>query len=48
MVTLYSFIAFFIVGVMWGCSDAFMEFGSKYKEGTTLNDQKINSDSDAK
>lgn len=29
MVTWESFIAFIIVGIMWGTSDAFMEIGSK-------------------
>lgn len=32
MVTFLSFIAFFIVGVMWGASDAFMEISSHGNE----------------
>ncbi len=32
MVTWFSFASFFIVGLMWGVSDAFMEVGSKSNE----------------
>lgn len=44
MVTLYSFLAFIIVGIMWGTSDAFMEVGSKNNESTLTSKQNKDSE----
>jgi hypothetical protein len=48
MVTLLSFVAFLIVGIMWGTSDAFMEVGSKNTDSLLSAKQNKNSEDEGK